>query len=451
MRIGVFYGRKYYLRNFAGALATLVGRGHELVLAMPDRKPRPFVLPPSLAESSRVSTTLFPYSRDDGLDQALRLIRAARDATRYERSPLREAHANRRRAYRKLGEALGCELEPPSFDLGEVELRAIDVVLDALESFVPPSTPLVRFMEGSGLDAVLVLSRINFGGKETGVVAAARAARIPSGMAVYSWDNLSSKARIHERPDRLFVWNDVMAREAVDLHGLDPLTVEAVGAPRFDEFFSLSPSASREELLSRLGLDPARKTILWLGSSGFVSKQEPEVIDRWLAADSSGLQLIVRPHPGAVREPAWAGWRPWGNIAMPPVRRRARDLYDQLFAADAVVALNTSAELEAAIVGRPVLTIAAGELAPGQEGSMHFRYLLSDAGGFVQHATSLEQHLSQLAATLEHDPVAAQRRRFVERFLRPRGLERPAADMLADAVERLAGVGDAAGPDQPGL
>jgi hypothetical protein len=391
-----------------------------------------------LADSPRVSTALFPHARDDGLEQSLRLIRAVRDATRYERAPLREAHANRRRAYRKLGEALGLELEPPSFVLGEDELRAIGTVLDALESFVPPSAPLVRFLADGGFDAVLVLSRVNFGGKETGVVSAARAAGVPSGLAVYSWDNLSSKAQIHERPDRLFVWNDVMAGEAVDLHGLDARTVEAVGAPRFDRFFALSPSGAREELLARLGLDPARKTVLWLGSSGFVSKSEPEVIDRWSAGRPADVQLVVRPHPGAVREPAWAAWRPPEGVAMPPVRRRPGDLYDQLFAADAVVALNTSAELEAAIVDRPVLTFTAGELAPGQEGSVHFRYLLSDGGGFVRHATSLEEHFAQLAATLEHDPGGAERRRFVERFLRPRGLDRPAADVLADAVEQLA-------------
>jgi hypothetical protein len=437
VKIGVFYGRKYYLRNFRSALDALVDRGHELVFAMPDHKPRPFVLPARLAESPLVSTALFPYARDDGLDQAQRLVRAARDAVRYERPPLRQAHANRRRAYLKLGQAIGRHLEPPGVELDDDDLRAIDTTLDAIQRLIPPNAPLVRFIESEGFDVVFVLSRINFAGKERGVVAAARAAGVPAATAVYSWDNLSSKALVDERPDRLFVWNDIQAREAVELHGLDPDTVQAVGAPRFDEFFALSPSASRDELLCGYGLDPGRKTVVWLGSSGFVSKREPELLDRWLAARPADVQTIVRPHPGATDEPAWAAWRPPPGVALPPLYRRPQNLYDQLFAADAAIALNTSAELEAAIVDRPVLTIDAGELAPGQEGSVHFRYLLAGEGGFVETARTLDQHLVQLRRALDEDPLAEQRAAFLERFVRPRGLDLPAGAELAGEIEAL--------------
>jgi hypothetical protein len=440
MKIGVFYGRKYYRRNFAGVLGELARRGNELVLAMPDRKPKPYGLPRTVAQSPLVSTALFPFTRDDGLDEAIRLVRAVRDAARYERSPLRAAFANRQRAYRKLGQVLGMEVRPPSFEIGEDELHVVDTVLEALATFIPPSAPLVRFIEESAFDVVLVLSRINFGSKDLGVVDAARAAGVPSGIAVYSWDNLSSKALIHEHPDRLFVWNDVMAHEAVELHGLDPRMVEATGAPRFDSFFELEPSAPREELLAGWGLDPARRCVLYLGSSGFVSKREPELIDRWISAvrTAAEVNVLVRPHPGTLDEPGWQGWRPHDErTAMPKPRRKEQDLFDQLSAADAVVALNTSAELEAAIVGRPVLTMTVGDLAPGQEGSTHFPYLLVDNGGFVEQAGTLEQHVEQLTRALEADPHSRARTHFVERFLRPRGIDRPAAVELAHAIERL--------------
>ena len=47
----------------------------------------------------------------------------------------------------------------------------------------------------------------------------------------------------------------------------------------------------------------------------------------------------------------------------------------------AVVGLNTSAELEAAIVGRPVYTVLAGDGdADGQASTLHFHYLLERAG-----------------------------------------------------------------------
>jgi hypothetical protein len=136
---------------------------------------------------------------------------------------------------------------------------------------------------------------------------------------------------------------------------------------------------------------------------------------------------------------AWSTWQPpHGLVLTPPVvRDRAQDLFDQLFACDAAVALNTSAEIEAAIVGRPVLTIKAAELAPGQQGQLNFEYLLEENGGYVQTACTLGQHVPQLAAALAADPLAARRERFLATFVRPRGLNVRAGEVLADELERL--------------
>jgi len=72
---------------------------------------------------------------------------------------------------------------------------------------------------------------------------------------------------------------------------------------------------------------------------------------------------------------------------------------------------------------------------------LHFHYLLEENGGFLHVASSLEEHARQLADVLDEDAADAERRRrFVESFVRPRGLERPATPILADSVEELAGV-----------
>jgi hypothetical protein len=445
------HGRKYYLRYVATALDALVERGHDLLFATSERKAKSMKLPRSLKDHPHVSTALYPYRRDDGLEPALRLIRAVRDAARYESPELRSAHHNRQRAYRKLQEALAqegvpLEIEPPVREFDAADRAALDSVLAAVDRLIPPSGPMVAFLRAHELDAAVAITRVNFGGNEVGLVRAAQASGVPVGLIVWSWDNLSSKSLLHEPPDRLFVWNEIQAREAVELHHLDPETIEVTGAPRFDEFFALRPTGSRAELLAAEGLDPDRKTIVYLGSSGFVTKSEPEFIDEWLRAlRSSGepalrdANVLVRPHPGAYDEPAWVAWKPGPGIAFPLLRRRAQQLFDQLFVADAVVALNTSAELEAAIVGRPVLTITAGDRAPGQEGTAHFSYLLAGQGGFVERAGSLEEHVPQLVRALEQDPHAEDRTRFLESFLRPHGIDRPAGPELADAIERLAG------------
>src|SRR5699024_7327611 len=127
---------------------------------------------------------------------------------------------------------------------------------------------------------------------------------LPSIMLVWSWDNLSSKAVQNEHPDRLLVWNELQAREAVELHGMDADRVTAVGAANFDAFF--------EQLA---GAAPAAHppTVLYLGSSPKVAPVEYAIFERWLAAVRPlGARVVLRPHPAA-RE-AWDGWDAPGGV-----------------------------------------------------------------------------------------------------------------------------------------
>jgi hypothetical protein len=95
--------------------------------------------------------------------------------------------------------------------------------------------------------------------------------------------------------------------------------------------------------------------------------------------------------------------------------------------------------IEAAIVGKSVLTVLEPEFA--QESTLHFHQLLEENGGFLHVAASLEELLSQLGGVLDRDDSDDQvRLRFVESFVRPHGLDRPATPILADAVEELAGL-----------
>jgi hypothetical protein len=112
-------------------------------------------------------------------------------------------------------------------------------------------------------------------------------------------------------------------------------------------------------------------------------------------------------------------------------------LFDSLFHSTAVVGLNTSAMIEAAIVGRPVFTVRAADFAGGQGGTMHFHYLLSDNGGIVTLAESFDEHVRQLETAPQREAETRERcRRFLAEFVRPHGFDRPAADVMADAIER---------------
>jgi hypothetical protein len=119
-----------------------------------------------------------------------------------------------------------------------------------------------------------------------------------------------------------------------------------------------------------------------------------------------------------------------------PMQNADAVLFDTVYHSAGIVGLNTSAEIEAAIVGRPVFTIVDSN-ARGQEGTLHFHYLLRSQGGHVERAANFDEHRDQLSSAVAGRYDRAQIDAFVERFVRPRGLNVAVAPVVADAIEAL--------------
>jgi hypothetical protein len=120
-----------------------------------------------------------------------------------------------------------------------------------------------------------------------------------------------------------------------------------------------------------------------------------------------------------------------------PADEARRDFYDTLAHCTAVVGANTTAMIEANIVGKAVLSVLVADFA--QKETLHFPYLQIENGGFLQIAPTLETHLEQLGRILR-DPIESAdiRLRFLESFVRPAGIDHPAAPVLVEEVEKLA-------------
>jgi hypothetical protein len=317
------------------------------------------------------------------------------------------------------------------------------------EAVMPPDRYFEMFLKAERADLLLVTPLIDFGSYQTDYVKAAHRIGLPVAFLPFSWDNLTNRGLIRVPPDRVIVWNAHQRREAIDLHGVPPDRVIATGAPRFDEFFTLRPSTSREEFCARIGLDPSRPLVLYTCSSNFVAPREVEFVRRWIAelraANEPALRscgILVRPHP-AHRDQ----WEATDLSDLPGVAlwyeqsemNADQGLYDSLHHCAAVVGLNTSAMIEAAIVGRGVYTVESDEFAGGQTGTLHFHYLLVEHGGIVSAATTFAEHCRQLANGVSGDPGVAERaRRFVESFVRPRGIDRPATPEMVNEIEATA-------------
>ena len=86
---------------------------------------------------------------------------------------------------------------------------------------------------------------------------------------------------------------------------------------------------------------------------------------------------------------------------------------------------------------RPVLTWLVPEFKDTQEGTIHFHYLGAD-DGLLYKAETFEQHEDQLLHVLSSNEAAGRSRRFVERFVRPRGIDVAATPVLVETVVELA-------------
>jgi len=283
---------------------------------------------------------------------------------------------------------------------------------------------------------------------------AARTLKLPVAAAIMSWDHLSSKALLHMAPDRVIVWNDVQKGEAVSMHGLAESSIVATGAQCYDQWFERRPRRSRDEFCRAFGLPPDRPFVLWVHSALSPTPEPPEpvLVTRWIEAlrrhPDPRLRetgVLVRPHPERLKE--WSGidLRRFDHVAFHggnPIDAQSRDDYfDSLFHAGAVVGLVTSAFLEAAIVGRPVLTFMLPEYRMHQGEMLHFRYLQTVAGGLLHEATDFEGHFRQLADALALNGERDERNRaFIAAFIRPAGLATPATPAFADAIEAAARV-----------
>jgi FkbM family methyltransferase len=458
MRFLVIVKQKKNVDTFQDVIAQLLDAGHEVRLGVQevehDRRD-------TLAErftAPGFQLVACPEGRGDEWRASAPLVRTVRDWAQYLRAPYRHASKLRARAAQRLAKDLGVAA---AADAGAVldPLQGARVLktFELIEAAIPSDRLHEEFLARHAPDVLLVTPGVHFGSVQTDFIKSARTLGIPVWMLLFSWDNLSTKGALHVPPDLMFVWNERQRSEAAQLHDYPADRVVVVGASRFDEFFSLTSVVPRADFFKPLDLDPSAPTLLYVCSSRFIAERELPFIEQWLAAlrasSSAALRqsnVIVRPHPDValVDESAdpstvtWAampqasGWvqRPFGDpraIVLRTTYRTQQAFYECLHHAAAVVGLNTSAELEAGIAGRPVFTLVSHyEGADGQSNTLHFEYLLREHGGFVVCAADMATHVAQLADALASPPDVDAIRSFIDAFLRPAG-QGPVSALLA--------------------
>lgn len=455
MKVLFFLRSINYDRHFEAVLRALLARGHRVHVAF-DVEKKGRAGDSSLLDRIRTAHPGLSYGlvqprSDAAWGELSRELRLSTDFLRYLEPEFAGASALRERARQRTSRAITRAAALPCVR-GPRGRRLLDRGLRALEASLPLPPELVEFVKYHDPDVVLVSPLVGLGSPQGDYLRVAFERAIPTVLLVASWDNLTNKGVIRDRPDLTIVWNEAQVREAVELHGLPPEGVVAAGAHTYDQWFDWRPSASREKFCGKVGLDPAGPFVLYVCSSRFIAPDEASFVEEWLGRlrESSDPQLrqagvLIRPHPANAQmwqesdpsEPGLTAVYPREGAA-PTDEQPKADYFDSIHHCAAVVGINTSAQVESAIVGRPVFTLLREEFRDSQEGTLHFSHIASE-DGLLNVARDWPEHHAQLAEAIASEDAHSERlRRFVRSFARPHGLDVAATPRVVEAIERVA-------------
>jgi hypothetical protein len=450
----LFFARHFsYLRLFESAVAGLAERGHEIHLAA-DREEalggRQMV--ERLAQRyPNITIGTAPGRAAGAWSELARRLRLGLDYLRYlEPRYAKTPHLTARARDRAPHGVVWLSGLPGLRSAGG--RRVLRSVLRALERGLPVSAELEQFIRGHAPDVVMITPLVDLGSPQQDHLAAAKAAGIRTVLPVGSWDHLSSKSLLRSLPDRMTVWNEIQKSEAVEMHGVPPDRVVVTGAQAYDQWFDRLPSRDRASFCERVGLRADKPFLLYLCSSLFRgTASEAAFVERWVEAVRGsddprleGIGILIRPHPARLKE--WkdvdlSGYRNLAFWGAHPVDADAKnDYFDSMYYSAAVIGLNTSAFLEAAIVGKPAHTVLLHDISRhNQEGTIHFHYLLDVNGGLLRVSHSFEEHLRLVAGTLAGEGGGDEKAaRFVDGFIRPFGRDQAATPRFVAAIEGVA-------------
>ena len=449
----LFFARHFtYLRNFESVLRELAERGHQVhVAAERDEEFGGRAMIDRLASDYPGITAGWAPERADQWYRLATKLRLTLDYLRYLEPAYESTPRLRERAVTRVPRLFLAALRLPVF-MGPGGRRRFARVLTAWERAIPRDPEILKYIEQQQPDAVLITPLIGVvASPQLDYLYSAQALSIPTALCVWSWDHLSSKALIRTLPDRVLVWNPTQRQEALELHQVPADRVVVTGAQCFDQWFDRQPSRDRASFCRRVGLPDDSPYLLWVCSALFRGgRDEALFVADWIGAlrksDHSALRnvnILIRPHPSRMKEWEAIDLHQWDRVAFwgaNPVDTETRaDYFDSLYHSAGVVGLNTSAFIEAGIVGRPVYTVLLPEFHESQRGTLHFRYLLDVEGGLLNSATTLDEHAAQLNDLLTgHGPALDGGRRFVESFVRPQGLSRPSTPIFVEAIDQLA-------------
>lgn len=307
-------------------------------------------------------------------------------------------------------------------------------LIRVIEQLLPIEKEIKKIIGDFGPD-VVVCAPANFGfsSAEIEYLNAAKKMKIATVVPVMSWDNLTTKGVFVTKPDLLLVWNKMQSVEAKE-QGFAASEVRVIGAPMFDWLFDKKQDFSKNHKWP---------IILYLGSSSDIAGDERFLITKLqealLASSDKRLrhaQIVVRPHPlnnSYYRKFRLRNVKVTSNNGFPLTKKDRKDYIDELENSDVVVGINTSGMIDAIIADKPVISIILPQYERTQTQTLHFKYLMDS--DVLLPVFRVEDFPKQLAKILDGvDSCKEQRRLFLKRMVRPRGIAKSAGASAVLAI-----------------
>jgi len=332
-----------------------------------------------------------------------------------------------------------------------LSMRMTGFFLKSIESVIPPVRRIMADIREFNPDVLFASPvTLRFSSSEVEYLKAAIRMHIPSVVSVLTWDNLTTKGLMHVFPDRLLVWNEVQASEAVVHQFFPKERIRITGSTLFDDWIlHCSPSDAREEFCRAHGLRPEDPIITYLGSSSHMASDETWIIAQLRSAfDGSEnqrtgrMQIIVRPHPAHYHIYEKINLR---DVVAVPAKGSLRDtegalqlFYNTLYHSEAAIeGANTTAIIEAIIAKKPAIAYVSDEYKKTQMDTKHFNQLVSEGALYL---ASTAQEVVRIVGDIMrgNDTRICERENFVKKYIRPLGENRLAAECIADEIERMA-------------
>jgi len=366
-RILAVLGHSLHVRNFvaSGCLGELAAHGHTLTVVMPR----------DLITEVRRFDAAAPLSLEPIEPHVPRgFVASARTLARMASFVQREHLKTYRHKVRlAVAASLKYRLSVPVFRALR-RRRDLEVLVRRLEGWRAPGAASLALIDRVRPHLVFCPTLIH-DGSDFDLLKAARIRGVPIAAFAATWDTLTSKGCFVVPPDALLVWGEESRRHAIEFHALAAERVVATGAPHLDVYGEGWPVEPRERFLAARGIDPAKRVVLFAGTTISYWQDEPGQLRALSTAIAGGelkdCVIWYRPHPRrSGRDVAALGDLPGVYVDDQVLRQkregvssystRPDDLphYRNLVeACEVVVAAFSTMILEAALLGKPSLVV----------------------------------------------------------------------------------------------